>query len=160
MKIPSVEIRDTAQNRLVTCIEILSPVNKRDPGLTQYRRKRQQRYQSGIHLLEIDFIRRGQRPFAQPQLPPVAYAVALTRAKQPTTDIWALKLLDPLPVVPVPLNSPDPDAILDLSVALQEIYAETFYHLSIDYSQEPPSPLLSEEEQAWLRSQLNLSSSL
>ena len=37
VRIPSVEIRDTAGNTLVTSIEILSPVNKREPGLTPYR---------------------------------------------------------------------------------------------------------------------------
>ena len=46
----SVEIRDTAQNQLITSIKILSPVNKRDPGLQQYRSKRQRLYQAGVHL--------------------------------------------------------------------------------------------------------------
>ena len=41
VRIPSVEIRDTAGNTLVTSIEILSPVNKREPGLSPYCRKRQ-----------------------------------------------------------------------------------------------------------------------
>jgi hypothetical protein len=54
MRIVNVEIRDTAHNRLVTCIEILSPVNKREPGLTVYRQKRQRLYQAGLHMIVID----------------------------------------------------------------------------------------------------------
>src|SRR5262245_40143725 len=61
MRIVNVEIRDTAHNRLVTCIAILSPVNKREPGLTVYRHKRHRLYQAGVHLVEVDFIRRAHR---------------------------------------------------------------------------------------------------
>src|SRR5215475_10402791 len=55
VQIVTVEIRDTAHNRLITCIEILSPVNKREPGLTVYRQKRHRLYQAGVHLVELDF---------------------------------------------------------------------------------------------------------
>jgi hypothetical protein len=36
----SVEIRDGAERRLVTCIEVLSPTNKRGPGREEYASKR------------------------------------------------------------------------------------------------------------------------
>jgi len=49
VRIASVEIRDTA-NTLVACIEILSPVNKREPGLMPYRQKRQRLYNANVHL--------------------------------------------------------------------------------------------------------------
>jgi hypothetical protein len=45
-------------------------------------------------------------------------------------------------------------AVIDLSVALTAIYDEAFYHLSIDYHQDPPPPPFSPEEQAWLKQQL------
>ena len=41
VRLATVEIRDVAQNILVTSIEILSPVNKREPHLSQYRQKRE-----------------------------------------------------------------------------------------------------------------------
>lgn len=91
-RLVSVEIRDTAQNLLVSCIEILSPVNKREPGLTVYRQKRQRLYQGGVHLIELDLLRRGTRPFAHPQMPDVPYAIALTRAHFGVMDAWPLKL--------------------------------------------------------------------
>ena len=66
VRLATVEIRDTAQNQLVTSIEILSPVNKREPGLRKYRDKRRQLHQADVHVLEIDLLRRGQRPLAHP----------------------------------------------------------------------------------------------
>ncbi len=155
VRLVNVEIRDTAQNVLVTCIEILSPVNKREPGLTAYRQKRQRLYQAGVHLIELDFLRRGTRPFAHPRLPDVSYAIALTRAGSGVMDVWPLRLQDSLPIIPVPLRSPDPDVPLELSQVMADIYDEAAYDLSIDYSQPPPPPALSEAEALWMQKLLN-----
>ncbi|MCS6882909.1 MAG: DUF4058 family protein [Oscillochloridaceae bacterium] len=150
VQIPNVEIRDTAHNQLVTSIEIISPVNKREPGLSAYRRKRQRLYQAGVHLLELDLLRRGIHPIAHAMLPEAPYLIALTRAHTGSTDVWPLRLPDPLPVVPVPLLPPDDDVVLDLGLALREVYDEAAYDLSIDYQQDPPPPPLSAEERSWL----------
>jgi hypothetical protein len=155
VRIPSIEIRDTANNVLITSIEILSPVNKREPGLNQYRQKRQRLYQSGVHLIELDFLRRGTRPYQHPRLSESLYLVTLIRGQTPSADFWTLGLRDRLPIIPVPLCSPDSDVILDLSLALQEIYDEAAYDLSIDYQQPPPPPLLSRDNAALLSSILN-----
>lgn len=149
VRLTSVEIRDTASNKLVASIEILSPVNKREPGLTAYRKKRQRLYQADIHLLELDLLRRGTRPFAQPRLPEVAYCIALTRAKAKQIEIWPVDLPTPLPVVPVPLQTPDPDVPLDLQAALAAIYDEAAYDLTLDYQQSPPPPALSSDDADW-----------
>jgi hypothetical protein len=156
-RLASVEIRDTAQNRLVTCIEILSPVNKREPGLLAYRQKRQRLYQAGVHLLELDLLRRGTRPFAQPRLPDVPYAVALTRLQAASTDIWPLQLCDPLPTLPVPLQFPDADVPMNLSTAMAEVYEEAAYDLSVNYSEPPPPPALSATEQKWVQQSIQSS---
>ncbi|UBF28812.1 DUF4058 family protein [Kovacikia minuta CCNUW1] len=154
VRLTSVEIRDTAKNRLITSIEILSPVNKREPGLTTYRQKRQRLYQANVHLLELDLLRRGTRPFAQPRLPDVPYCIALTRAQAKQTEIWPVELRDRLPVIPVPLQDPDPDVPLDLQAALSAIYDEAAYDLSLDYTQPPPPPVLSNADIEWLQTQL------
>ncbi|MFL5803673.1 MAG: DUF4058 family protein, partial [Roseiflexaceae bacterium] len=107
VQLTNVEIRDTASNQLVTSIEILSPVNKREPGLTQYRLKRQRLYQAGVHLIELDLIRRGARPVAHHRLPNVPYLITLTRAHLGKTDVWTPTLRDPLPTIPIPLRPPD-----------------------------------------------------
>ncbi len=50
VRIPVIEIRDRKNNQLVTAIEILSPVNKRKPGLEPYRKKRLRLHEAGVHL--------------------------------------------------------------------------------------------------------------
>ncbi|MDJ0703524.1 MAG: DUF4058 family protein [Leptolyngbyaceae cyanobacterium MO_188.B28] len=153
VRLANVEIRDTAQNVLVTCIAILSPVNKREPGLTAYRQKRQGLYRAGVHLVELDLLRRGVRPFAHPQLPEVPYAIALTRSHDKVMGVWPLTLQDALPTIPIPLQSPDPDVPLDLSAVLQEVYDEAAYDLSLDYTAPPPPPVFSAKDKEWLETQ-------
>lgn len=151
VRLAAVEIRDADHNRLVTCIEILSPVNKREPNLSAYRQKRQRLRQAGIHLLEIDLVRRGARMLTHPRLPQTPYLVLLTRAHKNTVEAWPIKLQDRLPVVAAPLLAPDPDAPLDLGRALATIYDEAAYELSIDYTQPPPPPPLADKETAWAK---------
>jgi hypothetical protein len=152
----TVEIRDAAQGRLVTAIEILSPVNKRPgKGLEEYRAKRETVLLAHAHLLEIDLLRKGTRPPRLIGLPQSDYFIFLTRAeRRNVTETWPLSVRDPLPVVPVPLLPGDDDVSLNLNHALHTIYDEARYDLSIDYSQ-PPIPPLSEEDAAWAQALLN-----
>ena len=150
VRIASVEIRDPASNTLVTSIEILSSVNKREPGITPYRQKRQRLYNANVHLIEIDLLQRGTRPFAHPRLPVVPYLVTLTRAQAKEVEVWPILLKDALPIIPVPLRSPDVDVPLDLASALRDIYDEAFYNLSIDYREPPPKPVLTDDDLAWM----------
>ncbi len=140
--ITGVEIRDAASNELITELEILSPVNKREPGLTVYREKRRRLYRAGVHLVEIDFIRRGTRPVAHPRIPPAPYLVTITRAHAATMEVWPIEMGDRLPVIPVPLRAPDADVALDLQAALAAVYEAAAYDLSIDYGEAPPPPPL------------------
>jgi hypothetical protein len=146
VRVVTVEVRDAAHNKLVTCIEILSPINKREPGLTAYLQKRQRLYAGGVHLLEIDLLRRGTRPFLHPRIPDTPYCVTLTRAREGHTEVWPISLHQMLPTVAVPLRHPDPDAPLDLAHALAEVYDEAAYELSIDYNQPPPPPPLGQDD--------------
>jgi hypothetical protein len=156
VRLVTVEIRDVVQNQLVTSIEILSPVNKREPGLTHYRQKRDQLVEAGVHLLEVDLLRRGERPPAPYiRLPETAYIVTLTRSQSDTIAIWPIALAQELPVVAVPLRQPDPDVPLALGPALETIYAEARYDLSLDYTQPPPPPPFHPDEIAWLKTQIN-----
>lgn len=150
VRITAVEIRDSASNRLVTSIKILFPVNKREPGITSYRQKWQRLHQAQVHLIEIDLLRRGTRSFAHPRLPDSPYLMTLTRAQASEVEVWPIALADPLPVIPVPLQSPDADVPLDLTIALHQIYDEAFYNLSINYRQLPPKPAFSEEDTVWV----------
>ncbi len=64
LRLLTVEVRETGTLRLVTAIEILSPVNKQ-PGHEaheEYLRKRRGLLRSEAHLIEIDLLRGGRRP--------------------------------------------------------------------------------------------------
>lgn len=156
VRLVSVEIRDTAHHQLVSCIEILSPVNKREPGLTTYRRKRQRLYHAGVHLLELDVVRRGTRPYTHPRLPAMHYLITLTRAQARVTEVWSWSIREPFPHVPLPLLTPDADVVVDLPAAFTAIYDEAAYELSIDYTQPPPPPAFDEADQRWMRTLLGV----
>jgi hypothetical protein len=151
VRVATVEIRDTASNELISCIEILSPVNKREGKLSVYRQKRQRLYHAGVHLLEIDLLRRGVRPVSHPRVPDSAYLVALTRAHSGATHLWPLSVRDALPSVPIPLREPDADSLLELGEAFAAVYDEASYDLSVDYTQSPPPPPLGETDTVWMR---------
>lgn len=151
IQIPVVEIRDTAQNQLITSIELLSPVNKREPGLLAYRQKRQRLYQAGVHLIELDLLRRGTRPIAHARVPEASYLIGLTRSHSGQTAIWPLTLADLLPILSVPLRQPDEDVLLDLAAAFASVYDEAAYDLSIDYTGDPPPPALRPAERQIVR---------
>jgi hypothetical protein len=161
MEIPTryarLEIRSVEGEKLVTAIKLLSPANKRPgtDGIEAYEKKRQEFFKSDAHLLEIDLLRAGQRlKFTQP-LPDNPYFIFLSRAeKRPVIDVWPLSIREAIPVVPVPLLRPDPDVVLDLGQALQEIYESAKYERRIDYSKAPPPPVFSAEDLVWIEGHL------
>jgi len=156
VRMVTVEVRDRDANQLVTSIEVLSPVNKREPGLTEFRRKRERLRAAGVHLVEIDLIRRGERSVHMPTfvdtsvIDAAPYLVTLTRAGATTMDVWPIPLANTLPVVAIPLRPPDADVPLDLMQALTTVYAEAAYQLSLDYRQPPPPPAFDAATHAWI----------
>jgi hypothetical protein len=150
----SVEIRDRHTRRLVTAIEVLSPTNKRGEGRLEYLAKRKRVLHSSAHLIEIDLLRKGQRVPMKDRLPPAPYYVYVGRFEiRPDTDVWPISLERPLPAIPVPLLSPDPDATLDLQLALNTVYDLSGYDLELDYTQ-PPDVALSPQEVKWSQARL------
>ena len=149
-KLVTVEIHDRDSGDLVTAIEILSPVNKRRPGLSDYRRKRREYWEKGAHLIEIDLLRRGTRPFRGPRMPRGDYYVCLTPAKRHAVDVWAMTVRDPLPTVPVPLLGEDGPAALDIGAALRDAYDAAAYDLRVNYAADPPPPAFPDADRAWI----------
>lgn len=147
----SVEIRDVAQRRLVTIIEILSPVNKRGEGVRDYAERRVELLQTRTHLLEIDLLRGGTRIQLLGEPPPASYYVYLSRVqRRPYTQIWPIALREPLPAVPVSLLPPDPDVPLDLQAAVKACFDLVGYERLLDYAGPPPPPELDEDDAAWV----------
>jgi hypothetical protein len=146
-----VEIVTTDAEQRVTVIEILSPTNKR-PGheaTLEYRRKRRDLFRSSAHLMEIDLLRAGERPSLEEAVPVAPYYVTLSRAeRRPRVEVWPIPLNERLPVLPVPVLEPDPDAPLDLGAAVASVYERGAYERKIDYAQPPPP--LSAGEAAWV----------
>jgi len=148
----NIEIRDVAERRLVTVIEILSPVNKNGPGFEEYQTKRLALLATRTHLLEIDLLRQGERLPLIGEVPPAPYYVFLSRfTRRPITEVWALGLRERLPNVPVPLLPPDPDVTLSLQAAVDECFKLVGYERLLDYTPPPPPPELSAEDAAWAR---------
>jgi hypothetical protein len=142
--------------RLVTCLEVLSPSNKRrgTEGWDLYLRKRHALMLGAANLVEIDLLRGGERfPMLDPW-PNSPYALLVARKERsPYCRVWRGSFCKPLPGIPVPLSRPDPDVSLDLQPMIEAIYARSRYYRSIDYSKPLPPPL-SPEEAAWLKQHL------
>jgi Protein of unknown function (DUF4058) len=147
------EIRDAANRHLVTAIELLSPTNKRTgPDRELYWSKVRQLLQSTAHFVELDLLRGGPR-MPWEGMPNCDYCAIVSRAeRRPEVDCWPIHLRAPLPVLPVPLTSGDPDALLDLQSVLHRVYDDAAYDLSI-YSG-TPSPQLVPNDESWARSVL------
>jgi hypothetical protein len=153
LRLFTVEVRETGTLRLVTSIEILSPENKRPSheAFHEYRRKRRELLRSETHLMEIDLLRGGERPPLEGPVPSAPYYVNLYRVnRRPRVEVWPIQLGDKLPVQPVPLLEPDPDAPLDLGGVMTAVYERGAYARLIDYRRPPPPPALSETEAVWL----------
>ena len=153
LRLYTVEVRETDTIRLVTSIEVLSPVNKRPSheAYHDYRRKRRALLRSTTHLMELDLLRGGERPRLARPVPPAPYYVTLSRVnRRPYVDVWPIQLWEKLPILPVPLLEPDPDAALDLHTVVAAVYERGAYGRLIDYHRPPPSPALSETEAVWL----------
>ncbi len=146
----TLKIRERATDRLVTVIELLSPVNKRPgPKREAYLKKRATYLAENLHFLEIDLLRQHPRmPLADP-LPPCDYLVILHNMyRHNLCDVWPLSVRDPLPILPVPLLRPDPDVPLDVAQALRTAYERARYDLRVDYTK-PPTPPLSPDDAVW-----------
>jgi hypothetical protein len=150
IRLATVVIRDIHQDLVVTAIEILSPVNKREPGLTRYREKRDAYYDNGVALVELDLLRRGTRPLpANRRMGDTSYVISVTRADAHNIEVWPFSVRDTIPVVPVPLLPPDPDIELDTGAALADVYDSASYEKSINYAEPPPPPAFAPADLRW-----------
>lgn len=150
---PFIEIRHPDSNdRVVTCIEVLSPTNKRpgSAGWTEYEQKRQAMFQGAANFVEIDLLRGGRRrPMREPWPKSPYYLLVMWQERAPECRVWPATSIRPLPPIPIPLLSGDPDLRLDLQAAIDGVLASSRYERRLRYH-EPLKPPLTEAEQAFL----------
>ncbi|MGP0063657.1 MAG: DUF4058 family protein [Isosphaeraceae bacterium] len=149
-KVPFLEVRDRQGRELVTAIELLSPSNKRaGDDREPYLAKRRELLRSPAHLVEIDLLR-GWSPMPQEGRPECDYSVMVSRAeKRRAADFWPVRLRERLPIIPIPLRSPDTAPRVDLQEVLHRAYDGPGYEHFI-YNGEP-EPSLSAADAAWAR---------
>ena len=153
MTLRYIEIVDLkASRRVVTAIEFVSPANKTEQGMVQYRNKQRRLLEGGVHLIEIDLLRKGEwivaadescypPSFAQP------YRICVTRATAPDqSEVYRASYAFPLPSIRIPLRPTDDDIRLPLQSLLDQAYMNGRYGDSLDYDQ-PPEISLSDAEQ-------------
>ena len=155
---PFVRILDRETREVVTVIELLSPTNKRTgPDRQQFLAKRARLLTSSVNYVEIDLLRGGPPTPLDEEPPAGTYRVIVSRGdwtdppgpwpSRPPADVWVWNLRDPLPVIPIPLKPPHPEAALDLRAALDRTYDEAgfedYLHLA------PPDPPLEGADAAW-----------
>ena len=143
-------------DRVVTTIELLSPINKRrGTGREMYLRKQDECRAAEVNLVEIDLIRSG-RPttvFAAsgriPKDARASYHVStLDFAKGGKALYFRMPLREPLPKLPIPLRAEDAPAVLDLQEVIDTAYARGYCWRDIDYSK-PATPPLPAADAGW-----------
>ena len=140
--------------QLITVIEIVSPTNKRKPGLDQYLTKRNELLEAGVHVVEIDLVRSGDwRAIFQPhvcsQSAVSLYRATIRVAASPLpVYVYPIKLNDPLPEIQIPLRLGDPKATLALQPMIEAVYTDGRYGKTLDYSQ-PLDPPLAGDDQSY-----------
>jgi hypothetical protein len=148
-----VEIYAELEERvLVTCIEVLSPSNKRKgtEGYNEYLGKRQAMLLGRANFIEIDLLRGGTRMPMLTPWPDSPYTLLVSRAtRAPRCRAWRGHFRHRLPVIPVPLLDPDPDLTLDLQPLIDGIYSLGRYDERIDYTR-PLSPRLAKADASWV----------
>jgi hypothetical protein len=143
---------DDPELRLVTCIEVLSPANKRkkSKGRKLYLRKRQSLLLGTANFVEIDLLRGGERMPMRGAWPDSPYTLLVCREyRAPSCTVWPAHFREPLPSLPIPLNYPDADIRIDLQPLIAAIYERSRYDRDIDY-RKPLEPPLAEADAAWL----------
>jgi hypothetical protein len=144
------------ERKLVTCIEALSPSNKRPgtAGWLQYSRKRQAYLEGAANFVEIDLLRGGRRMPMEDEWPDSPYYLLVAQKREtPRCTVWQAHFHLPLPEIPIPLAAPDADITIALQPLVEAVYARSHYERDIDYRR-PLTPPVSAAEAAWLEARL------
>ncbi len=141
--------------RIIAVVELLSFANKIGNYVPKYREKRSRFMGSGVHFMEIDFLRAGDNPARKlfPELAKTPYFIFVARktGMGRNEEGYPLRLQDPLPIIGLPLGPKRPDLPLDLPAAFESAYELSMSPRRIRYAEQPvPGPPLSDEDAKWV----------
>ena len=144
---------ERAPNReVVTIIEILSPTNKAPgEGRRRYIRKREAVIASGVNLVEIDLLRRGEPMPLETALPASDYRILVCRAlERPEALLYPFGVKQAIPRFELPLLPEDAGPEVDLGVIIDGMHHTARYGLVAGYENPPPEPEYAPEVQQWV----------
>ena len=144
------EIHEVKTGKLITILELLSPVNKlHKQGREEYERKRGYVFRSWTNLIELDLLRAGDpMPVVGAQVQS-DYRILVSRGIQrPRALLIAFTLRQPIPTFTLPLLPGDDEPEVVLNRILHALYQRARFDLRLDYTQ-PPLPPLVEADAAW-----------
>jgi len=142
-------IRRYASKRIVTMIEILSPVNKiNTDGRQRYTKKRNKIIASCTNLVEIDLLRAG-KPLPMHTNLESDYRILISRAWQrPTAELYMFSVREMIPDFPIPVDEDETEPILELNNILHDLYFVIGYGYRLRYHK-PPVPNLNKKDRVW-----------
>ena len=142
------EIRNyRSGGEVVTVIEFVSPTNKRaGDGRDQFLQKRQECFDAGVNVVEIDLTREGRRnlPGTVAGFAPALNAAYLTVVHrfnpQPQWEVYPMPLREPLQPIALPLHQGDADVALHLQPLIDRAHAAAAFE-PFDYAGDLHPPL-------------------
>src|SRR5262245_48157447 len=152
-----IEIRQRADGRLITLVDLVSPANKTTAGGRQAcLDKRREGRGASASLVRLDLVLRGQPmlDYSREGLPDWDYAVSVTRSTQAERyEIYPATVQKRLPRFRLPLAADDRDTVLDLHAAFCRAFDQGNFGGKIDY-QRDPTTTLRDADRSWLNSLL------
>jgi hypothetical protein len=144
------EVHDTISGKLITVLELLSPVNKLGRGRQEYEEKRDYILRSRTNLVEVDLLRAGE-PMPVSKRIQSDYRILVMRGSQrPRGQLYTFNLRQPIPSFSLPLLPGAAEPPVDLNVIVHQVYDRARFDLGLDYSQ-PPVPPLRAADVEWAR---------
>jgi hypothetical protein len=154
-----IEVRQRTDNRLVTLLDVVSPINKvRPQGRSAYLETRKQARMQNASVVEIDLVLQGlpMLDYSRDGLPEWDYAITVTRCTQPERyEIYTTTLQKRLPRFKVPLAADDRDTVLDLQATFARCYDQGAFGTQVDYKRDPGLKM-KDDDLRWLGEVLRL----
>ena len=149
------EVRNRADDRLITLIEMVSPSNRcTAEGRQKILDNRTAAIAQKANVVWIDVVLQGQPPITMqhPGVPDWDYSIMVCRTAQPDRpEVYTGTLPKRLPRFKIPLAADDRDTIIDLQTCFTRCYELGNFSSKISYDKDPPVPLQDENKQ-WLES--------